>query len=300
MILIRKFLREPLVHFLALGAVVFLLFHLNADRDAPQEGKIIVTSGKIEQLITGFGRTWHRPPSQQELDGLVEDYIREEVLYREALAMGLDKDDTIVRRRMRQKVEFLTEDVSTALQATDQDLQSWLDKHPDKFRVEPAITFSQVYFNMNRRGEGAFAAASKALAGVNSAGRKTAAPELGDATMLPRELPLSPLSDVASVFGNEFAQQLARLESGRWAGPVESGYGWHLVYVRERTDGRSRPLAEVREAVRREWQEARRKEIVDATYNKLRKQYVVIVEASKPLADAASPSLNGANAAQRP
>jgi hypothetical protein len=298
--LIRKFLREPLVHFLALGAVVFLLFHFTFNRDQPQDGKIVVTPGKVEQLVTGFSRTWYRPPTQRELDGLVEDYIREEVLYREALAMGLDKDDTIVRRRMRQKLEFLTEDTTAAASPTDQDLQSWLDKHPDKFRVEPKMAFSQVYFNASRGGENASAAASKVLAQINSAGKSVAAVELGDTTMLPHELPLARVDEIASVFGDEFAQQIVQLETGRWAGPVQSGYGWHLVYVSERTEGTSRSLSEVREAVQREWLAARRKEIVDSTYSKLREKYVVVVEAPRPQADVASQSGNVANAAQRP
>ena len=297
--MIRKLLREPLVHFIALGALVFLLFHFNASRDEVADGKIVVTPGKMEQLVTGFTRTWHRPPTRQELDGLVEDHIREEVFYREALAMGLDKDDTIVRRRMRQKLEFLTEQASTAALPTDQDLQSWLDQHPDKFRVEPAIAFSQVYFNASRRGETAFAAAAKALAQLNTAAEHIAAPEHGDATMLPHELPLSRVDEVASVFGNEFAQQASQLEPGRWAGPVQSSYGWHLVYVSERTEGRSRPLAEVREAVQREWLEARRREVVDSTYSKLRHKYVVGVEAPKQQANVASRSGIVLNAAQR-
>ena len=297
--MIRKFVREPLVHFIALGALGFLLFHFNANRDAPQDGKIVVTPGKVEQLATGFSRTWQRSPTQHELDGLVEDHIREEVLYREALAMGLDKDDTIVRRRMRQKFEFLTEDASAAALPTDQDLQSWLDKHPDKFRVEPAIAFSQVYFNTSRRGESASAAAAKAHARLNRAGKNIAPPELGDPTMLSHELPPTRVDEVASVFGKEFAQQIAQLEPGRWAGPVQSSYGWHLVYVSERTEGRSRPLSEVREGVQREWLTARRKEIVDATYSKLREKYAVVVEGPRPSADARSQSGNVANAAQR-
>jgi hypothetical protein len=298
--LIRKFLREPLVHFIALGALVFLLFHFNANRDAPQDGKIVVTPGKVEQLVTGFSRTWHRPPTQQELDGLFDDYIREEVLYREALAMGLDKDDTIVRRRMRQKLEFLTEDASAAAKPTDQDLQSWLDQHPAKFRVEPAIAFSQVLFKASRRGETAFADASKALAHLDLAPKLVAATGLGDATSLPNELPLARLDEVASVFGNEFAHQISELAPERWAGPVQSSYGWHLVYVSERMEGRPRPLAEVREAVQREWLEARRREVVDSTYSKLRAKYVVVVEAPAPRADAVSQPSNVANAAQRP
>jgi hypothetical protein len=297
--LIRKLLREPLVHFLALGAVVFLLFHFTVNRDEPQDGKIVVTPGKVEQLVIGFSRTWYRPPTQQELDGLVEDYIREEVLYREALAMRLDKDDTIVRRRMRQKLEFLTEDTIAAAPPTDQDLQSWLDKHPDKFRVAPKIAFSQVYFNASRGGENASSAASKLLAQINSAGKSIAAVELGDMTMLPHELPLARVDEIASVFGDEFAQQIAHLEIGRWAGPVQSGYGWHLVCVSERTEGSSRPLSEVREAVQREWLAARRREIVDSTYSKLREKYVVVVEGPTPQANVTPQSGNVANAAQR-
>jgi hypothetical protein len=297
--LIRKFLREPLVHFIALGALVFLVFHFSANRDEAPDGRIVVTPGKIEQLVTGFTRTWHRPPTPQELDGLAEDYIREEVLYREALAMGLDKDDTIVRRRMRQKLEFLTEEASAAAPPTDQDLQNWLDQHPEKFRVEPAMAFAQVYFNASRGGETAFAAASNVLAKLNRAGTGDAAAEFGDTTMLPHELSLSRVDEIARIFGDDFARQVSQLEPGRWAGPVQSGYGWHLVYVSERTAERSRPLAEVREAVQREWLAARRNEMVDLTYSKLREKYVVVVEAPKPQANGVSESGNVANAAQR-
>lgn len=145
MILLRKLLREPLAHFLVLGALVFAMFQFAADRSDVQDGKIVVTRGRIEQLVTGFSHTWNRPPTRPELDGLVEDYIRDEVLYREALAMGLDKDDTIVRRRMRQKLEFLTSDASAIVAPTEQDLQRWLNRNPDMFRVEPAVAFSQIY-----------------------------------------------------------------------------------------------------------------------------------------------------------
>jgi hypothetical protein len=298
--LIRKLLREPLVHFLALGAMVFLLFHFTVNNDEPRDGRVVVTLGKLEQLVTGFSRTWYRPPTQQELDGLVEDYIRDEVLYREALAMGLDKDDTIVHRRMRQKLEFLTEDTIAAAPPTDQDLQSWMNKHPDKFRVEPKMAFSQVYFNVSRRGENTPAAASKVLAQISSAGKNVAAAQLGDPTMLPHELPLLRVDEIASMFGDEFAQQIAQLQTGRWAGPVQSAYGWHLVYVSERTEGSSKPLSEVREAVQREWSAERRKEIIESTYSKLREKYVVVVEPPRSQADVASQSGNVANAAQRP
>jgi hypothetical protein len=283
----RTFLREPLVHFLALGAIVFVLFHFNANRDTTLDGQIVIRPGKLEQLMTGFSRTWHRSPSQQELDALIEDYIREEVLNREALAMGLDKDDTIVRRRMRQKLEFLTEDASIAARPTDQDLQRWLDDHPDNFRVDPAIALTQVYFNASRRGDSAFVVASKTLARMNGVGRNIAASGFGDTTMLPRELPLSSIGEVARVFGDDFAQRITQLAAGQWSGPVQSGYGWHLVYVSERVEGGSRPLADVRDEVQREWIEARHRGIVEATYGKLREKYRIVVETPWPQAQAA-------------
>lgn len=295
----RKFLREPLVHFLALGALVFLVFHFAANRGEAPEGRIAVSAGRVQQLATGFTRTWHRGPSQQELDGLVEDYIREEVLYREALAMGLDKDDTIVRRRMRQKLEFLTEDATAAVLPSDQDLQEWLDKHPDRFRAEPKWAFRQVYFGADRHLEGASAAASKALAKLTGPGTKIDVSELGDPTLLPQELSLSRLDEIASAFGDGFARQLPRLEQKRWAGPIQSAYGWHLVYVSERTEGTSRSLAEVREAVQREWLAARRQEIVDSIYRKWREKYTLVVESSLSPTDAASASGDVANAVQR-
>jgi hypothetical protein len=288
------------MHFLALGALVFLLFHLITSRGETQDGKIVVTRGKVEQVVTGFSRTWQRPPTQQELDGLVEDYVREEVFCREAIAMGLDKDDTIVRRRMRQKLEFLTEDTAAAAPSTDADLKEWLDKHPDKFRVEPTWAFSQVYFEARPTGDNASAAASKLLVQLNRARESVAAAELGDTTLLPPQLPLSRIDEIASVFGDEFARRIAQLERGRWVGPIQSGYGWHLVYVSERTEGRPKPLSEVREAVQRDWLVARHKEILEATYSKLREKYVVVVEGPPPQADATSQSRRVANTVQQP
>ena len=281
-----KLLREPLGHFLVLGALVFALFHFFADRADVQEGKIVVTRGTLEHLVIGFSRSWNRPPSRQELDGLVEDHIREEVLYREALAIGLDKDDTIVRRRMRQKLEFLMGDASAIVAPTDQDLQGWLDQNPDKFRVEPAAAFSQIYFNPGSHGEGASTAASKALAQLGRTGEHPALTEFGDATMLPREMPLSNVGEIGRIFGDDFARQVAQLAPGRWSGPVQSAYGWHLVRVGDRTEGKSEILAAVREAVQREWYAARSRQIVDSTYSKLRGKYSILIEDPQPRATA--------------
>ena len=299
--MLRKLVREPLAHFLVLGAVIFAIFHSSADRGDVREGKIVVTRGTLDHLVAGFSRTWQRPPSRQELDGLVEDHIREEVLYREALAIGLDKDDTIVRRRLRQKLEFLTGDASAIVAPADHDLQSWLDRNQDKFRVEPAVAFSQIYFNPARHGEAALIAASEALSQLRRTEEHPAFTELGDATLLPSEMPLSSAADVGHVFGHDFARLVTQLPPGRWTGPLQSGYGLHLVRVSERTAGGSRPLAEVREAVQREWYAARSKEIIDLTYGKLRGKYSIrIDDYPHPRAAAELPSSDIADVTQRP
>src|SRR5512143_1985886 len=286
----KRLLREPLVHFLILGTALFLLFNAAEKSGAPQDGKIVVTSGRIEQLTVGFVRIWQRAPSADELNGLIEDYVKEEVLYREALAMGLDKDDSVVRRRMRQKIEFLTEDAAGAARPTDQELQAWLDKHPDEFRLAPKLALRQVYVSVSRRGADATKEAERLLARLNGAGKKVDASDLGDTTMLPHELPLSSSEEIGRVFGEGFAKAVAGLEPGRWSGPVKSGYGLHLVYVSERAEGRPRPLAEVRDAVQREWLAARHKEIADANYRALRAKYSVLIE--PPTAELRGDSLN--------
>jgi hypothetical protein len=277
--LIRQLLREPLLHFLVLGSLVFALFHALGDRDEVTKGSIVVSAGKVEQLSTGFFRTWQRPPTALELEGLIEDHVREEVLYRQALALGLDRDDTIVRRRLRQKLEFLTEEAGAEASPTEQQLQAWLDRHPDQFGVEPKLALAQVFFSAGRGAE----APDKALAGLPEPDRIESAANLGDPSTLPPEMPLSRIAEIASVFGAGFAQQVQSLPSGRWAGPVQSTYGWHLVYVGERTPGRPRPLAEVREAVQREWLLARRKAALDASYTKLRAGYEVEIANWQPV-----------------
>ena len=270
-----KFLREPLVHFVVLGVALFALAALVRERPLDEAGSIVVTEGQIAHLATGFARTWQRPPTATELDGLIDDYVREEISYREAVAMGLDRDDTIVRRRMRQKLEFITEDVA-AQAPSDAELEAHLDAHPDSFRIEPRLSFRQLYVSPDRRGEKAEKDALVLLARLAGSGPDVAVD--GDPLMVTEAFDLSPTSELAGHFGEAFATRLVEIEPGRWTGPVRSGYGWHLVFVRERVDGRVPELAEVRDAVEREWLAARRKEVVETTYRKMRERYTVVIE----------------------
>ena len=273
---VARLLREPLVHFLLLGA---LLFRLSARRGGPSgAGRIVVSRARIEQLATGFARTWQRPPTDQELAGLVKDYIKEEVYVREALATGLDRDDTIIRRRLRQKLEFLTEDALEAAAPSDDDLRAYLMTHSDSFRVEPRVAFRQVHLDRNRRGAAAERDARALLARLSSLKPDADFSALGDSRMLPPVIDLSPQSDIARVFGKEFAARVASLAPGGWEGPIESGYGLHLVQVTGRVDGRVPELSEVRDSVEREWRAEQRRERSEALFRKLLARYTVVVE----------------------
>jgi len=273
-----KLLREPLVHFLLLGAVLFLVFGIVDDSEESSLDRIVVAAGQVAQLTEAFARTWQRPPTVEELDGLIEDHIREEVYYREAMAMGLDRDDTIVRRRMRQKLEFVTDDLVAAFDPTDEQLETYLDEHPDDFRVPSRLSFEQIYFNRERRGEQAARDAESLLAQLNASGQRIDTSAAGDTLMLPGSFDDIIENDVARHFGTEFATSLAGVPVGQWSGPLESAYGLHLVLIRGREPGVFPPFDEVRDAVQREWEATQRSAATEAFYQGLRERYEVSIE----------------------
>ena len=152
----KRWLREPLVHFLVLGAALFLFYEWRGGGGGPGSSRIVIGSGQIEHLAAGFARTWSRPPTEAELKGLIDDWVREEIATREAMAMGLDRDDTVLRRRLRQKLEFLVEDAAAAAPTTDAELEAWLGEHADSYAVPPEITLRQVFVSPERHGDAGF------------------------------------------------------------------------------------------------------------------------------------------------
>jgi hypothetical protein len=279
---VKKFFREPLVHFLLIGAGLFLLFgwrsgpvSLPAGPSGSPSTKVVVAQDEIDRMVGVFARTWQRPPTEEEAKGLVEDFVRNEIYYREALAMGLDRDDGVIRRRMRQKMEFILEDITSQTEPTDEELLAYMKKHPDSFLVDPQIAFRHVYVNADKRGKNAEADARQILAQLNQG---TDPDSVGDPLLLDAEIRLSPLWDISKQFGEEFGRNLLELKSGKWEGPVRSGFGLHLVLVTKRVGGRLPDLKEVREMVKRNWMFDRQKEVKDAAYAKIRERYVVIVE----------------------
>jgi len=282
----KNLLREPLLHFLLLGAGLFIAYGLvSKPGSSDAAGKIVVTVGQVENLAAGFARTWQRPPTDKEMAGLVRDRVREEVYYREAIALGLDKDDTVIRRRLRQKMEFVSDDIAAQAEPTDADLSAYLQAHADTFRVEQRFTFRQVYLNPGKHRANLAGDVAQLLAQLKQSGDKADVSALGDAFLLGYDFTALSVGEIAKLFGETFPAKLRGLRPGQWQGPVESGYGVHLVKVSERSEGRLPALADVRDVVRREWDNAQRLEANEKFFQGLLKRYVVTIEQPKPAAD---------------
>jgi hypothetical protein len=283
--LLSKIVHEPLLHFVLIGAAVFGIYALAGDSADEPRDTIVVTEGRVQQLAQVFAKTWQRPPTPEELRGLVGAYIKEEVYYREALKLGLDRDDTLIRRRMQQKMEFVTEPADDLLQADDETLQAFLAVNKADFRVQPKIAFDQVFLNPNNPGKGAPVRAKETLKVLkNSDGMP---PDVGDPTLLPPQMKLSPLSGIARDFGESFATNLTDLPEDEWAGPIKSAYGLHLVRVTERIDGYDPELTEVRDVVAQKWRTEKRDAFQAQAYDQLLAKYDVVLP--EPQTDAPEP-----------
>lgn len=271
----KKLLREPLLHFFAIGGLLFAAYAFLNREAAPAAQEIVVTPGQIEHLLITFSRTWQRPPTREEAQGLIDQFVREEILSREAVKLGLDRNDTVIRRRLQQKMEFVSDDLAAVEEPTDSVLAQYLAEHPDDFRQPARLTFRQVFLSADKRGEEVEGDAAQVLAELNSGAD---ASELGDATLLPASVGSEPLRRIEDTFGRDFAAALAEAQTGTWIGPVRSPFGLHLVRVERREEGGVPALAEVRDAVQREWENARRNEMRRRFYDDLRNQYRVTVE----------------------
>lgn len=273
----KSVMKEPLLHFLLLGAGFFLAYSLVSGPERPSESTIVVSAGKIDHLSAIFGRTWQRPPTHEELEGLIEEFVHDEAAYREGVAVGLDQDDVIVRRRVRQKLEFIAEDLTGQAPATDDELAAYLSQHPDVFRQDPRLSFRQIYLSPERRGSALDADARDLLRRLS---RDPAADsrELGDRLLLEYAHARLAQRDVAAQFGQHFAEAIVEIEPGSWQGPIESGFGVHLVIVDERVEGGLPELSKIRDSVRREWDNGRRVAAKDLFYKQMLARYEVVIQ----------------------
>ena len=272
----RRILKEPLLHFLLFGALIFAVYSwLNRDVQAVDE--IFVSKGQQEHLVNMFSRTWQRPPTPQEYQGLLRDYIRGEIAYRESMAMGLDEGDVIIRRRMRQKLELLTDEIVSFAEPQEIELQSFLEENPDRFRTEAEMDLRQVYISVDKHGD---KANSEAMSVLSQLQLDPAANwmNMGDVLQLPGQFRDVRIGELRRLFGTQFTDGLTGLEQGAWSGPVSSAYGLHLVSIDRLEPARDPSLEEVRDSVKVEWLEQRRRQATDELYDRMAQKYSIEIE----------------------
>ncbi len=278
----KRLLREPLLHFLLLGAVLFAV-----DRYVPPPGgsgpssmQIQLSLDDLAQLALQFQAQWRREPTAQELTRLIENKVQNEVLYREALAMGLDKDDERVKRRMAQKLQFLAEDVASAREPTSAGLKSWFEKNSIKFAEPNRVSFRHLYFSPDRRGQRARDDAAKALAKLSDQPQDAKlAASLADPFMFQDYYRDRAPEFLGKEFGPKFAQAVAKLSPGSWQGPVESGLGWHLVFVDTVIPGRVPAFEEIETDVKTTWLGEQKELAWRKAYEAMRAKYTVLLPA---------------------
>jgi hypothetical protein len=270
-----KIAKEPLFHFLLLGVVLFAIFTA-AGRAPSDDTEIVIDADAIRRLSERFVMQWDRPPTEEELKGLVDGLVREEVLYREALVMGLDRDDTVVRRRLVQKIELLIEDTVSS-EPPESELRAYFEAHAEKYRQPARVSMTHVYLNPDVRGTAIEKDARRLLASLRASNVEHAE-DMGDRLMLSYDYPSTSVDGLDRDFGKGFGEALVGLPIGEWAGPVASGYGLHLVRVRERIESRLPSLEEVRERVLVDYMDERRRRANEEAYARLRKRYDIRIE----------------------
>lgn len=264
-------MREPLLHFLLGGLGLFVLFELVSESTRSSDDEIFVSAGQIAHMQTIFRKTRQRSPTADELRGLIDNFIVEEIFYREALSIGLDKDDTIIRRRLRQKMEFLLDDF-TVVEPSDADLQLYLTNNPDRFRKDGLISFRQIYLN-----EYSGDKAVKLLSELQVGEIKDPS-ERSESYLLPYYIEETSESVVSAQFGETFMLQLFELDVGSWLGPVDSPFGIHLIRIDKIVEGRVPELDEIRQEVTREWLVDFREKAQQAILEQMRAQYSITID----------------------
>jgi len=279
----KRLLREPLLHFLLGGALIYALYGLFADDPTYSPDRVVVDERRVDNLVATFQRTWMRPPTAEELDALIQDFVDEEILVRESLAFGLDRDDPVIRRRLRQKMEFLHADLAEQERATDAELAAFLSKNQERFEEPAGLSFRHVFVSPDAGSTAARRHANELL-GILQSGAPDDSVE-GDSTLLPETMVKASEREIGSVFGVGFAGDVFALTGDDWSGPVASSYGLHLVRVSERIAARRLELEEVRREVERDYETARRAEANQRFLRELRERYEV--EIRKPSVNSA-------------
>jgi len=287
---IKHLLREPLLHFMVLGAVLFVGYtYLKTDTVAESSYEIALTLEELAQLQMLYESQWRRSPTPEEFSVMVENKIRQEILYREALVLGLDKNDEIVKRRMAQKMQFIAEDLAAAQEPATDELRAWYAENSDKFALPKRLSFRHLYFSPDSRGAQAYDDAVRSLAKLDGQPVDTQLTEtLADRFMYQDYYADQTSVSLAKEFGPQFAVAVAALTPGSWQGPIESGYGWHLVYVDSLVPGRVPAFEEIEPDVKTAWLGVQKEVAWRKAYEEMRAKYTLRIPV--PVDDAAVPA----------
>lgn len=266
-----KLFREPIVLFFILGFLLFILYARTTGYIESRNEQIIVSQAQIEELAETFSKTWNRPPNEEEYMALVNDFVMDEIFYKEAVAMGLDKTDLTVKRRLRQIMEMMMDDYAKIYPSEEQ-LQSYLSENPEKFRRDSRLSFIQLHFPIEEKEQ-----ATGFLSRLQSS--STILEEYGGGLrMIPDGFENETVSNIEKTFGPSFAEELLEVETGKWEGPLASPYGWHLIQIKDKRDGELPELNDIWDRVELEWTEERKQEIKKEQYSIMREHYVITVE----------------------
>jgi len=274
---LRHLLGEPMLHFLLIGIALFGAYRWVSPGDSG-ERRIVITQGVVDHLVTQHVAARGREPSTTELNHLIESYVRDEILYREGVRLGLERDDIVVKRRVRQKIEMIAEEDASTRAPTDADLSAYLAANPARFLQPAILTFEQVFLGQPTSGPGVMHALAIMRGGLRSG---TDPEKLGKPTLLPYRMTLTPADLVAREFGASFAAALEKVPVGEWVGPIDSSFGTHYVRLWNRTPAAAPQLTAVRDQVVREWENERRQRARNDAYTKMRGEYQVSIE-TKP------------------
>jgi hypothetical protein len=270
-------LKEPLLHFTVLGVLIFLMYGWIAP-DGPADDELVVTQGQQQHLLTAFLKSWNRQPTQAEFDALVDTWVREELAYRESMELGLEANDTIIRRRLQQKLELLADDVVNIDEPTTEELERFLEENQTDYAQDPVYTFRHIFFSRDSRDRAAFSDARQMLQLMDDDKQKAKAEVAGDAFPLASRFDQEALRNISSALGSDFSDGLVDLRVGEWGGPVSSAYGAHLVLIESHTPARPLTLAEAGQAVRRDWAMQQQEQVIDLLYERLRERYTITID----------------------
>ena len=268
----KKILHEPLVHFLLLGALVFFIYTAMNGTQTSDDKTIVISKAEQKQLSYRWQKKYMRQPTEDEMQQMIDKEIYTEVLYREALKMGLDQNDLIIRRRLAQKLEFVSSDLFSFIEPSDEVLRTYMKQHEKMFRKAGKISFQQIYVDVSKHDKNLKERLSRIKSALDA---NESIQALGDAFMLPRENRALSEYEIRRTFGKKFAESLNAFKTGVWEGPIKSGYGLHFVYVEKREAGELPSFDEIKAQVKNAWMSEKKEQNSQNFYKSLKKNYSI-------------------------